>query len=185
MLTEIKDDAKNRMVKAIEAFENALRRIRTGRAHPSLLDEVMVSYYGTPTQLKQLANVGVEDGRTITVTPWEKSLLGDVDKAIRSSNLGLNPSNNGDIIRVPLPALTEDSRRDLLKVAKGEAENAKIAVRNARREANNDVKELLKEKEITEDEQRRSEEDVQKLTDKFVKDVDTLLADKEKEIMTV
>ena len=185
MLNEIKDDAKSRMDKAIEAFNNALRRIRTGRAHPSLLDEVMVSYYGTPTQLKQLANVGVEDGRTITVTPWEKSLLGEVDKAIRSSNLGLNPSNNGDMIRVPLPALTQDSRKELLKVAKSEGENAKIAIRNARRDANNDVKDLLKEKEITEDEQRRSEEDIQKITDKFVKDVDTLLAEKEKEIMTV
>ena len=184
MLNDLHSDAKERMKKSIEAFVVALKKIRTGRAHPSLLDDVMVPYYGTPTQLKQVANIGVEDGRTITVTPWEKHILGDIDKAIRSANLGLNPSNSGELIRVPLPALTEDSRRDLLKVAKAEAETAKVAVRSVRRDANSDVKELLKEKEITEDEQRKSEEAVQKLTDQSVKEIDNILAEKEKEIMT-
>jgi len=185
MINDIKADAKDKMDKSVDAFIQAIRKIRTGRAHPSLLDDVMVPYYGTPTQLKQLANLGVEDGRTITVSPWEKHIINDIDKAIRSANLGLNPSNTGDLIRVPLPALTEDSRRDLSKVAKSEAENAKISIRNARRDANNDIKELEKEKEISEDDQRRAEDEIQKLTDKVVKKIDELLVEKETEIMTV
>lgn len=185
MLNDIKKDADARMNKSLEALHNALRKIRTGRAHPSLLDDVMVSYYGTPTPIKQVANLGVEDGRTITVMPWEKNLSSEIEKAIRSANLGLNPSSNGELIRVPLPALTEDSRRDLLKVVKSEGEHAKISIRAVRRDANTDIKELLKEKEISEDEQRRSEEEIQKLTDRFVKDIDEILAEKEIEIMTI
>lgn len=185
MLDDLKKDADARMKKTLESLHNALRKIRTGRAHPSLLDDVMVSYYGTPTPIKQVANLGVEDGRTITVVPWEKNLAGEVEKAIRSANLGLNPSSNGELIRVPLPALTEDSRRDLLKVVKAEGEQAKISIRAVRRDANSDTKELLKEKEISEDEQRRAEDDVQKLTDRFVKEIDDILAEKETEIMTI
>lgn len=185
MLNDVKKDANDRMKKAIESLQTALRKIRTGRAHPSLLDDVMVSYYGTPTPLKQVANLGVEDGRTITVTPWEKNLAGEMEKAIRNANLGLNPSSNGDLIRVPLPALTEESRRDLLKVVKAEGEQAKVSVRSVRRDANGNIKELEKEKEISEDEQRRAEDEIQKLTDKFVKEIDEVLAQKETEIMTI
>jgi len=185
MIEDLKKDAESRMAKAIEALQSALRKIRTGRAHPSLLDDVMVSYYGTPTPIKQVANLGVEDGRTITVTPWEKNIANEVEKAIRNANLGLNPSSNGELIRVPLPALTEDSRRDLLKVVKSDGEQAKIAIRAARRDANSDIKELLKEKDISEDDQRRGEDDIQKLTDRFVKDVDDCLSAKETEIMTI
>ena len=185
MLDDLKKDADARMKKSIEALQNALRKIRTGRAHPSLLDDVMVSYYGTPTPLKQVANLGVEDGRTITVTPWEKGIAGEVEKAIMKANLGLNPSSNGELIRVPLPALTEDSRRDLLKVVKADGEQAKVSIRGVRRDTNSDVKELLKEKEITEDDQRRSEDDIQKLTDRYVKEIEDILASKETEIMTI
>ena len=185
MLNELKQDAEARMKKAIEALHTALKKVRTGRAHPSLLYDVMVSYYGTPTPIRQVANLGVEDGRTITVTPWERGIAADVEKAIRNANLGLNPSSNGDLIRVPLPALTEESRRDLLKIVKNDGEQAKVAVRAARRDANSDIKELLKEKEISEDDQRRSEDDIQKLTDRFVKEIDQILGEKESELMTI
>ncbi len=185
MLDEVKKDADIRMTKSIEALQNALRKIRTGRAHPSLLDDVMVSYYGAPTPIKQVANLGIEDGRTITVTPWEKNLTGEVEKAIRNANLGLNPSSNGELIRVPLPALTEESRRDLLKIVKSDGEQAKVSVRSVRRDANSDVKEFLKEKEITEDDARRAEDVIQKLTDRYVKEIDEILAKKETEIMTI
>ena len=185
MLNELKQDAEARMKKAVEALHTALKKVRTGRAHPSLLDDVMVSYYGSPTPIRQVANLGVEDGRTITVTPWERGIASEIEKAIRSANLGLNPSSNGDLIRVPLPALTEESRRDLLKIVKSDGEQAKVAVRAARRDANSDVKELLKEKEISEDDQRRSEDEIQKLTDKYVKEIDQVLAEKESELMTI
>lgn len=185
MIEDIKADAKGRMQKSIESFSTALARIRTGRAHPSLLDDVTVDYYGTPTPIKQVANVGVEEGRTITVTPWEKHLIPDIEKAIMASDLGLNPSTSGDLIRLPLPPLTEETRKDLAKVVRGEAEQAKVAIRNIRRDANSDLKDLLKEKEITEDEQRKGEDDTQKLTDSFVADVDALTAKKEKELMEI
>ncbi len=185
MINEIKSDADTRMKKSIEAFKTALSKIRTGRAHPSLLDDVCINYYGTPTPIKQVANIGVEEGRTLTVSPWEKHLVPDVEKAIMASDLGLNPSTSGDLIRLPLPPLTEETRKELTKVVRAEAENAKIALRNVRRDANGDLKELLKEKEISEDEERKGEEDIQKITDKHVKGVDELTVQKEKELMEI
>ena len=166
MIDDIISEAAERMTKSLGALDDAFKRIRTGRAHPSILDSVMVSYYGSETPLNQLANVTVEEGRSLLVSPWEKNLIGDVEKAIMKSNLGLNPSNNGDTIRVPMPPLTEETRREYTKQAKQEAENARVAIRNIRRDANSDFKELEKEKEISEDEQRRAEDRVQKLTDK-------------------
>ena len=185
MINEIKDDAESRMAKSIESFQTALSKIRTGRAHPSLLDDIKISYYGTPTPLKQVANIGVEEGRTLTVSPWEKHLIPDVEKAILASDLGLNPSTNADLIRLPLPPLTEETRKGLTKVVRSEAENAKVSVRNIRRDANSDLKELLKEKEIGEDEERKGEEDIQKITDKFVAQIDAITAEKEKEVMEI
>lgn len=185
MIDEIKQDAEERMQKSIESLKNDLTKIRTGRAHPSLLEQVSVEYYGSDTPLNQVANIGTEDARTLKVTPWEKHLLGDIEKAIMNSNLGLNPVNDGNIIRVPLPPLTEERRRELVKVVKGEAEGARIAIRNIRRDANSDFKSLLKEKDITEDEERRAMDDVQKLTDTYVKEVDAMLDKKEKELMEV
>lgn len=185
MIADIKKDAEQRMQKSIEALRNDLTKIRTGRAHPSLLDQVMVDYYGSDVPLSQVANISTEDARTLKVVPWEKPMAAKIEKAILISNLGLNPANDGNAIRVPLPALTEERRRDLVKVVKAEAEGARVAIRNIRRDANGDFKALLKEKEISEDEERRATDDVQKLTDHFIKEVDAVLAKKEKELMEV
>ena len=185
MLNEIKQDAEQRMLKSMESLQSELAKLRTGRAHPSLLDHVMVSAYGKDTPLSQVASVTISDPRTLTVTPWDKSVAASVEKAIRASELGLNPASSGHVIRVPLPALTEERRRDLIKVVKHEGENAKVSVRNIRRDAMNTLKDLLKEKQITEDEDKRSQDVVQKLTDKFIAEVDKLLAVKEKELLEV
>ena len=183
MIEDIKKDAEQRMDKTLGSLDTAFAKIRTGRAHPSLLDGISVSYYGTDTPLNQLANVTVEDSRTLIVSPWEKPMIPDVEKAILKSDLGLNPSTSSDNIRLPLPALTEENRRNLTKVAKGEAENARIAIRNIRRDANSDLKEFLKEKDITEDEERRGEELVQQLTDKKIKQIESALGTKEADLM--
>lgn len=185
MIKEITQDAEERMRKSVASLESAFNKIRTGRAHPSLLDDIVVSYYGVDTPLNQLANVNVEEGRSLIVNPWEKSMIGEVEKAIMKSDLGLNPSNNGESIRVPMPALTEETRRDYTKQAKNEAENARVAIRNIRRDANSDLKELEKEKEISEDELRRAEEQIQKLTDKYVEAVENSYAAKEKDLLSV
>ncbi len=185
MIDEILQDAEARMGKSVEALSKELTKIRTGRAHPSLLDQVSVEYYGNATPIKQVANVTVEDSRTLVVTPWEKQMVPAVEKAIMNAGLGLNPATAGTVIRIPMPPLTEERRRDLVKVVKGEAENGRIAIRNIRRDANSDFKDLLKEKEITEDECRNAEEEVQKLTNKYIARVDEVLAAKEKELMEV
>lgn len=185
MIDEIKDDARTRMSKTIDAFVSELGKIRTGRAHTSLLDHVTVSYYGSDVPLNQVATVTVGDSQTLAITPWEKKVIPDVEKAIMNANLGLNPVTSGDVIRVPLPPLTEERRKDLIKVCRSEAENARIAIRNIRRDANGDMKTLLKEKEITEDDDRRGEKDVQTITDEFVGKVDELLAKKETDLMEV
>ena len=185
MINEIKQDAEARMTKSLEALSHAFAKIRTGRAHPSILDTVMVSYYGNPTPLRQVANVNVEDARTLAVVPWEKPMVPEIEKAIMKADLGLNPSTSGTVIRVPMPALTTETRREMTKVAKGEAENARVAVRNVRRDANADIKELLKEKEISEDEARKGEDEVQKLTDRYIADVEKILAAKEKDLMEI
>lgn len=185
MIEDIIKDAGQRMDKSIQALESAFNKIRTGRAHPSILDSVHVSYYGAETPLNQLANITVEESRVLVVTPWERPLIGEVEKAIMKSDLGLNPSNNGESIRVPMPALTEETRREYTKQAKAEAENARVAIRNIRRDANNKVKELLKEKEISEDDQRRAEERIQKQTDKFIAGVDAAYEEKEKDLMSI
>jgi ribosome recycling factor len=185
MIEDVKKDASERMQKSVTALITALAKIRAGRAHTSLLDHVQVSYYGSDVPLSQVANVGVEDSRTLSVTPWEKQMVSVVEKAIMTSDLGVNPSSAGMTIRIPIPPLTEERRRDLVKVAKSEAENARIAVRNIRRDANSTLKELLKEKEISEDEQRGAEDDIQKLTDSVVKQIDSTLAEKEADLMEV
>ncbi|OOV88960.1 ribosome recycling factor [Oceanospirillum linum] len=185
MINEIKTDAEQRMKKSLESLTTAFAKIRTGRAHPSILDGVSVDYYGTPTPLSQVANVNVEDARTLSIQPWERSMIQAIEKAIMTSDLGLNPSTAGTVIRVPMPALTEETRKNFIRQARSEAENGKIAIRNIRRDANGSVKDLLKEKEITEDEERRAEDDIQKLTDKYVAEADTLLAAKEKDLMQV
>lgn len=185
MINEIIADAKDRMNKSVEALSSQMSKIRTGRAHPSLLDSVMVPYYGTDTPLKQLANITIEDSRTLAVTVFDKSSSGAVEKAILTSDLGLNPAGAGNVIRVPLPALTEERRRDLVKIVRHEAEQGRVAVRNIRRDANSDIKELLKEKEITEDDDRKAQDNIQKLTDEFVKKIDEVLATKEAELMEV
>ncbi|WP_289285305.1 ribosome recycling factor, partial [Methylophaga sp. UBA1918] len=179
MIEDIKKDAADRMKKSVAALNTAMAKIRAGRAHTSLLDHLHVSYYGSDVPLSQVANVGVEDSRTLTVTPWEKDMVSVVEKAIMTSDLGVNPNSAGMTIRIPIPPLTEERRRDLVKVAKNEAENARIAVRNIRRDANSTLKDLLKEKEISEDEQRGAEEDIQKLTDATIKQIDDVLAEKE------
>ncbi len=185
MIDEIIQDAEVRMGKSIDSLHSEFTKIRTGRAHPSLLDQISVEYYGAPTPINQVANVSVEDSRTLMVTPWEKDMVGPVEKAIMNSDLGLNPSSAGTVIRIPMPPLTEERRRDLVKVVRQEAENGRIAIRNIRRDANSDFKDLLKEKEISEDEARKAEERVQKLTDKYVGQVDAALSDKEAELMEV
>jgi len=185
VIDDIKTDAKSRMEKSLDALGHAFAKIRTGRAHPSILDAVMVEYYGSEVPVSQVANISVEDARTLAVTPWEKPMVGEVEKAILKSDLGLNPSTAGAVIRVPMPPLTEETRRGYTKQARAEAEQAKVAVRNIRRDAMADIKELLKEKEISEDEERRAGDDIQKLTDELVKRIDQLLADKESDLMEV
>jgi ribosome recycling factor len=185
MTDSIKKDAKSRMGKSIEALRHEMAKIRTGRAHTSLLDHVTVDYYGSEVPISQVANVNVEDARTLTVTPWEKSMVGKVEKAIMTSDLGLNPATVGTVIRVPMPALTEERRRDLVKVVRNEAENARVAIRNIRRDANNALKALLKDKGISEDEEHRGQDEIQKLTDSHIEEVDRILAEKEKELMEV
>lgn len=185
MIEEIRKDAESRMKKSLEALDVALARVRTGRAHPSLLDNVLVPYYGADTPLNQLANISVEEGRTLLVSPFDQQLVPEVEKAIMKSDLGLNPSTAGNVIRLPLPALTEETRRDLVRVVRNEAEGARVSIRNIRRDANADIKELLKEKEISEDEQRRGEEVIQQLTDKMVEEVDRRLKAKEEDLMTI
>ena len=184
-VAEIKKGAEQKMQRSIDAFKSDLAKIRTGRAHTGLLDHIQVDYYGSPVPISQVANMTLVDARTIGVQPWEKKMVAIVEKAIRESDLGLNPATQGDLIRVPMPALTEERRRELTKVAKSEAETAKVAVRNLRRDANEQLKKLVKDKEISEDDERRAGDDVQKLTDKFVAEIDKLVQTKEAEIMTV
>ncbi len=183
--TSIKENVGEKMQKAIAAFKTNLSKIRTGRAHVGILDHLHVDYYGSQVPLSQVANIALADARTLTVQPWEKNLVSVVEKTIRESDLGVNPATQGDLIRVPMPALTEERRRELVKLTKGEGEDAKIAIRNIRRDANEQLKKRLKEKVISEDDERRTQDEVQKLTDKFVSEVDKLLVEKEKEIMTV
>jgi ribosome recycling factor len=185
MIDDIKKDAASRMAKSVESLGENLAKVRTGRAHASLLDHLMVSYYGSDVPLKQVANVGVEDSRTITVQPYEQQMVKAVEKAIMESDLGLNPNSAGTLIRVPMPQLTEERRRDMAKIVRHEAEQARVAVRNIRRDANNDLKALVKDKLISEDDERRGQEIIQKLTDQHVKEIDELLERKEKDLMSV
>ena len=179
MIADIKKNVEQKMNKSLEALKADLSKIRTGRAHTGILDHVMVDYYGSPTAVNQVANITLTDARTIGVQPYEKNMIGPIEKAIRDSDLGLNPATNGDLIRVPMPMLTEERRRDLIKVVKSEGEDAKIAVRNIRRDANEQLKKLLKDKEVGEDEERRAQDEVQKLTDRFVAEIDKALQAKE------
>ena len=185
MIADIKKSAEEKMKKTFETLKLDLGKVRTGRAHAGLLDHVMVDYYGTPTPLNGVANVTLLDARTIGVTPWEKKMASTVEKAIRDSDLGLNPASVGDTVRVPMPALTEERRRDLIKVVHKEAETARIAVRNIRRDANNHLKDLLKQKKVAEDEERRAQDDVQKLTDRYIAEIDKALAAKEADLIAV
>ncbi len=184
-IADIKKTAEQKMARSIESFKNELQKIRTGRAHPGILDQVQVDYYGSLVPISQVANVTLMDARTISVQPWEKGMGAKIEKAIRESDLGLNPSSQGDLLRVPMPALTEERRRELTKVVRNEGEDARIAVRNLRRDANDHAKKLLKDKEISEDEERRSLDELQKLTDRTIAEIDRLTAAKEAEIMAV
>ena len=185
MLEEIKQETLERMEKSISSLESSLQKIRTGRANPSLLDAIQINYYGNMTPLSQVSNISVQDAKTLLISPWEKNLVPDIEKAIQSSDLGINPATSGDLIRVILPDLTEETRRDLIKVAKSEAENSKIALRNQRRDANGLLKEYLKEKEISEDDERRGQEIIQNLTDDFISKVEQLLESKEKDLLEI
>ena len=185
MLDEIKKDAAGRMAKSVASLQQELTKIRTGRAHTSLLDHITVEYYGSQMPLNQVSNVGVEDSRTLIVTPWEKDMVQPIEKAIMNSDLGLNPVSAGTVIRVPLPALTEERRKDMIRIVRNEAEGGRIAIRNIRRDALHDVKELLKEKMIGEDDERRAEGEIQDITDKHVGQIDKVLADKESELMEI
>jgi len=185
VLEEIKKDAGSRMAKSVAALRQELTKIRTGRAHTSLLDHITVEYYGSEVPLNQVSNVGVEDSRTLTVTPWEKDMVAKIEKAIMGSDLGLNPATAGTVIRVPLPPLTEERRKDMIRVVRNEAEGGRIAIRNIRRDAIHDINELLKEKMIGEDDERRAEEDIQTITDKYIAEIDHVLAEKESELMEV
>lgn len=185
MLNEVKTNAEQRMQKSLDALKSDLGKVRTGRAHTGLLDHVMVEYYGSMVAVNQVANVSLGDARTINVQPYEKNMVGKVEKAIRDSDLGLNPATNGDMIRVPMPMLTEERRRDLIKVVRTEAEDAKISLRNVRRDSNDTLKKLMKDKEISEDDERRAQDEIQRLTDKFVIEVDKMLQQKEAELMAV
>ncbi|MAY14521.1 MULTISPECIES: ribosome recycling factor [Oceanospirillaceae] len=185
MVNDIKKDAEERMDKSLQAMLESFKKIRTGRANPAILDGVMVDYYGTPTAISQVANIIVEDGRSLAINPWEKNLVPQIERAILKSDLGLNPATNGDTIRLPMPALTEETRKTYIKQARAEAEKGRVAIRNIRRDANGKAKDLLKEKLISEDELRGSDDQIQKLTDKFIADVDAALATKEKDLMQV
>ncbi|PIE42810.1 MAG: ribosome recycling factor [Gammaproteobacteria bacterium] len=185
MLNEIKQEAEAKMKKSLEALQTAFNKIRTGRAHPSILESVCVSYYGVNTPLKQVANINIEDARTLAIVPWEKTMIQPIEKAIMAADLGLNPATTGEVIRVPMPALTEETRKTYVKQAKAEAESGRVSVRNARRDANSDLKEMLKEKEISEDDERKGEDDIQKLTNKYIAEVDKMLASKESDLMEV
>ena len=185
MINDIQKDATTRMGKSIESLKHEFSKIRTGRAHPSLLDQISVSYYGTETALSQVANIAVEDARTLSITPWEKPMVQAIEKAILKSDLGLNPAVNGMVIRIPLPPLTEERRRSLVKVVKNEAENGRVAVRNIRRDANSEIKDALKEKLISEDEARAGEEKIQILTDQYVKEIEKLLEAKEADLLSM
>jgi ribosome recycling factor len=185
VINDIKDEAAERMEKSLEALSHNFNKIRTGRAHPSLLDGIKVEYYGSDTPLNQVANVSVEDARTLSLTVWDKSMIPDVEKAILKSDLGLNPSTAGEVIRIPMPMLTEDTRRGFTRQARTEAESARVSVRNARRDAMAMLKELVKDKEISEDEERRGQEEIQKLTDGFVARIEKLLAEKEADLMEI
>ncbi|MCO6545475.1 MAG: ribosome recycling factor [Gilliamella sp.] len=183
MLNEIQKEAQTRMEKSIDAFQNHISKVRTGRASPSLLDGIMVEYYGSPTPLRQLANIVAEDARTLAITVFDKSLTPLIEKAILTSDLGLNPASAGTVIRIPLPPLTEERRRDLTKIVRNEAEQGRVSIRNIRRDANDQIKTLLKDKEISEDDERKAQDLIQKATDAAIKKLDTVLADKEKELM--
>ncbi len=185
MLEDIKKDAADRMAKSVASLKTEFTKIRTGRAHTSLLDHITVEYYGSEVPLNQASNVAVEDSRTLTVTPWEKDMVAVIEKAIMSSDLGLNPQSAGTVIRVPLPALTEERRKDMIRVVRQEAEGGRIAVRNIRRDAIHDVKDLLKEKMIGEDDERRAEDEIQTITDKYVGEIDQILAEKESELLEI
>lgn len=185
MIDDIKKDATERMAKSVEALTHELAKIRTGRAHPALLDHIMVSYYGSDVPIRQVANINAEDARTLAVIPWEKNMVQAIEKAIMQSGLGLNPNTAGTVIRVPMPPLTEERRRDLIKVARNEAEQARVAIRNIRRDGNHELKEMVKEKMISEDDERRGQEIVQKLTDQYIKDIDGVLAEKEQDLMSI
>jgi ribosome recycling factor len=185
MLNDIAKDAEARMQKSCEALVEHFKKIRTGRAHPSILDSIQVMYYGSLVPLQQVANISVEDARTLMISPWEKNVVPDVEKAIYKSDLGLNPATNGGVIRVPMPPLTEETRKGYTRQARSEAETARVSLRNIRRDANSDLKELLKEKEISEDDERRGQDVIQKLTDKYVAEIDSLLAKKEADLMEI
>lgn len=184
-MSEIQNDAETRMQKAIEVLVDGFAKMRTGRAHPSLLDHIMVSYYGTDTPLNQVANITVPDARTLAVTPWEKNLVNEIEKAIIASDLGLNPATHSDCIRIPLPPMNEERRKELVKLIRQEAESSRVAIRNIRRDANSNISKLLKDKEISEDDEKRGQDSIQKLTDKFVKNVEELLTAKEKDVMEI
>jgi len=185
MIDDNKTDAESRMAKSIDSLKDEMAKVRTGRAHPSLLSHIMVDSYGSMVPLSQVANVGIEDARTLTITPWERTMVQVIEKAIMTSDLGLNPNSAGTVIRVPMPALTEERRKDLVKVVKGEAENSRVAVRNVRRDANTSLKTLQKDKDISEDDERRGQDEVQKLTDQYIKSIDEVLASKEKDLMEI
>ena len=184
-MADIRKTAEQKMQKTVEALKHDLAKIRTGRAHPGLLDHIHVDYYGSMVPLSQVAQIGLGDARTITVQPWEKKLVSVVEKAIRDSDLGVNPASHGDVIRVPMPPLTEERRRELTKVVRHEGENARVAVRNTRRDAITHLKDMLKKKEVSEDDERRAQDEVQKLTDRYVAEIDKVVAEKEKEVLTV
>lgn len=185
MINDVKKSAEQKMQKTLESFKNDLNKVRTGRAHTGILDHIVVEYYGSDVPLSQVANVNLIDARTIGVQPWEKNMAAKIEKAIRDSDLGLNPASMGEIIRVPMPMLTEERRKDLIKVVRGEAEGARVAVRNVRRDANTDLKNLIKDKAITEDDERRAQDDIQKLTDKYTAEIDKALAAKEADLLAV
>jgi ribosome recycling factor len=185
MLDDIKKDARERMTKCVQTFQADMKKLRTGRAHPSLIEHLKVDYYGNDTPLNQVANIAVEDGRTLVVSPWEKTMVQAIEKAIHKSDLGLNPMTAGTVIRIPMPALTEERRRDITKVLRQDAEGARVAVRNVRRDVMTDIKDLLKEKLISQDDEKRAEVEIQKLTDKHIADIEQLLTAKEKEVMQI
>ncbi len=185
MIKEIEKDTTSRMEKSVEALKHELSKIRTGRAHPSLLEQIKVSYYGADTPLSQVANIALEDARTLTITPWEKPMVGAIEKAILSSDLGLNPATTGDVIRVPMPPLTEQRRKELVKVVRAEAEHSRVSIRNIRRDANTDIKEAQKEKMVSEDEAHKAEERIQKITDSFIEQIEHVLKAKETDLLAI